>query len=159
MDSKCTSEEAIWALSLARKLHKGQKDKRGYPYTDHICQVTGGFLAAQDWDAAVVAAFHDILEDAKPEDKVQFWEAINKAFPSDISDAVCRITRAAGETYKEYIRNLAGNELARRVKLADLESNLDSARYDESLESLYERYRWAYRYLSGSTENDWEDCK
>ena len=39
-------------------------------------------------------------------------------------DAVTALTRRSGQTYEQYIEQVAGNAIARPVKLADLADNL-----------------------------------
>jgi hypothetical protein len=53
--------------------------------------------------------------------------------------AVDALTRRDDETYDAFIARLAGNPLAARVKLADLEDNLDLRRLPALTEHDHER--------------------
>ena len=66
------------------------------------------------------------------------------------------MTRREGETCEEFIRRSLTHPVARRVKLADLEDNLDIRRLatptDRDTERL-RRYLAAWRLLTGAEEN------
>ena len=49
-------------------------------------------------------------------------------YPEAVVAAVDRLTRRGGEPYEAYIERLAGDPVARRVKLADLADNLANNR-------------------------------
>ena len=69
---------------------------------------------------------------------------------SDVVDAVVALTRRPRQTYEEYIEQVAGNALARQVKLADLADNLANnmrlARRPDVMARI-ERYERAIRRL------------
>ena len=44
-------------------------------------------------------------------------------------DAVCSVTRYKGEDYFDFIRRCAQNPIGRRVKMHDLEDNMDILRF------------------------------
>ena len=56
-----------------------------------------------------------------------------------------------GEKYMDYVRRLAKNPLARRVKMADLTHNMDISRIRNPKQKDYDRirlkYKPAYEYL------------
>ena len=52
-----------------------------------------------------------------------------EGFSEQIVQAVDHVTRRDDETYEAFIERSAQNPLARRVKLVDLEDNMDMTRY------------------------------
>jgi len=108
------------ALQVAIKTHAGQLDKQGAPYLLHVLRV----VEAVSDEAKVVAALHDVIEDG-PSD-VQWENYCGSLLTNDEYEALTFLTRMGGETYDEYIAEIAeaSNALAREVKLADLRDNL-----------------------------------
>ena len=109
------------ALRIAVDAHRGQKDRYGAPYILHPLRV----LARVRTDAErVVAVLHDVVEDTN-------WTLAGLAaagFPERIVTAVDCLTKREGESYPRLIERAGENALARAVKLADLEDNLDVRR-------------------------------
>ena len=70
--------------------------------------------------ARAVAVLHDVLEDTA----VTAEELREANLSSEVVDAVTALTRRSGQTYEQYIEQVAGNAIARSVKLADLADNL-----------------------------------
>ena len=128
------------ALCLANERHFGQFDKQGMPYILHPIEVA---QMCETEDEIVVALLHDLLEDTSTTE-----DELKQLFPQKIVEAVVALTRKDGEKYKEYIIRLSENELAKSVKLKDLENNTDKRRGNIP-ESLQKRYSWAKEYLNG----------
>jgi len=75
----------------------------------------------------IIAVLHDVVEDSH-------WtiEDLRKeGFPEEVLHAVDRLTRREGEDYFDFIKRVKGNSLARKIKLADLEDNMDIRRLKE----------------------------
>ena len=74
-------------------------------------------------------------------------------FSSDVRDALVIIAKPENETYSDYIKNVAVNEIARHVKLSDLKHNMTTDRLPkeevgtQKYNKLQERYRKAKEYL------------
>jgi (p)ppGpp synthase/HD superfamily hydrolase len=109
------------ALALAVEAHRGQRDKAGQPYILHPLRV----MMRLETDAErTVALLHDVVEDTP-------WtlERLREAgYPEDVLRALDALTRRDGETYEAFVERLRPDALARRVKLADLEDNMDVRR-------------------------------
>lgn len=127
------------AIVIATEAHAGQVDKAGAPYILHPLRV---MLAVEGVEARVAAVLHDVVEDTD-------WtlEALRaEGFGTDVVEAVDHLTRREDEVYLDFCRRAAGNEIARRVKLADIADNLDPRRIEalpEGDRSLAGRYRKA----------------
>lgn len=117
------------AEQLARKMHAGQVDKAGEPYTGHLERVVTNLQRrwpdATD-DEIAAAWLHDALEDtvATPAD-------LRATSVSERTIAIVGlVTKPAGVAYLDWIRWLAGagDVSALQVKLADNEDNSDPGR-------------------------------
>jgi hypothetical protein len=73
-----------------------------------------------------------------------------EGFSDEVVAAVDHVTRRDGETYEAFIERIAPHALARRVKIADLEDNMDVTRLvvlDERGVERMQRYLRAWRRL------------
>ena len=139
------------ALSFARKCHEGQKDKGGNDYIGHPIRVADRCSSST---AMIVALLHDVMEDCDVTAYVLYAEG----FPKEVVKTVSILTRGDTETYNEYIQRLSKNKLAREVKLADLEDNMNVRRLNRELTeddlSLLNRYIRAYKFLKEVKDED-----
>ena len=109
------------AIEIAAQAHRGQVDKAGDPYILHVLRV---MLRMTDQTDMVVGVLHDIIEDTP-------WTAVDLAaegFPPEVVRVILLLSRDEGESYEDFISRLAPDPLARRVKIADLEDNMDLGR-------------------------------
>jgi hypothetical protein len=115
------------------------------PFILHPLRVMASFLDREDDDARMVAVLHDVIEDSD----VTCAMLLERGYPRAVVDAVEAISRREGERYRSYIERVAANPLAVRVKLADLQDNLDSRRPSTKELSPDAEYRYvsARRYL------------
>ena len=109
------------AIALAVQAHRGQVDKAGQPYILHPLRV---LFRLESEEERIVAVLHDVIEDTPttPAD----LRALG--YSEEILQALDCVTNRANETYEAFIERAASNPLARRVKLADLEDNMDLRR-------------------------------
>ena len=122
------------ALVIAVEAHQGALDKGGAPYILHPLRLMHQMATA---DQRIVAILHDVVEDSP-------WtlDALRaEGFSEEVVAAVDGLTRREGETYEDFIARGATNPLARRVKLADIEDNLDLRRLGEIREKDLERLK------------------
>ena len=141
------NQQYIKALDLASLKHREQKDKAGMPYFGHIARVSN---ACKTGPAKVVALLHDIIEDTDVTSE-QLEEAGMSEF---VIKAVLCLTRKNDEPYEDYIRRAAKNPIAREVKIADLEDNMDVRRLENVTEDDFKRmdkYLNAWKYLKSYT--------
>jgi (p)ppGpp synthase/HD superfamily hydrolase len=113
------------AIALAATVHSGQRDKAGAPYILHPLRM---MLKMNTLETQMAAVLHDVMEDCG----VTRALLAHEGFPTAVIDAVealsKKIVDGAEEPYEEFIRRAALNPIARRVKLADLEDNMDLSR-------------------------------
>ena len=137
------NEQFQIALELAVEKHKNQTDKAGNPYILHPLHVMENVNSKE---GKIVAILHDIIEDTDVTEDYLLKIGLSKR----IVDAVVALTRSEDMDYQEYIKNLSSNPLAKEVKLADLEHNMDLKRLPTLEEKDLDRnrkYQIAYHYL------------
>lgn len=140
------------AIAFATEAHAGQVDKLGEPYIDHCIRV----MDAVSGPAKRVAVLHDVAEDTAWE-APQIGSRLNLS--RDETFALIFLRRRDDETYAEYIELLASDEsayavagdLAREVKVADLQDNL-SRWVPELGDDLRKRYERALARLTTEGE-------
>lgn len=115
------------AIRLMFDLHKEQTDKSGLPYVFHPWHVAESM---DDEITATVALLHDAVEDTD-----LTLEGVREAgFPEAVVAALGCMTHDDSVDYMDYVRALAPNAVARKVKLADLRHNADITRLDAPTE-------------------------
>ena len=137
-----TLEQAISIASLA---HEGQLDKGGEPYILHPLRVMMKF---KDEKQRIVAVLHDVVKDTK----VTIQDLLGQGLDSELTDVILTLTRNEDENYDEYINRICYDELAMRIKLADLNDNMDMSRIDILTEKDYQRLA-KYRVVRKILEN------
>lgn len=133
------------AILIAAQAHLGQKDKYELPYILHPLRMALRFRSETEM---IVAVLHDVVED-NPD--WNFDRLRQEGFSEEIIQAVDHLTRRAEETYEEFTERAGKNPLARKVKLADLEDNMDMKRIKNLTEKdkdRLERYHQAWVKLS-----------
>lgn len=132
------------AIRIALDAHAGQTDKAGAPYILHPLRL----MLQMETDAERVAAvLHDVVEDSA-------WtlDALRaEGFSKEVVEALDELTRRPEETYEAFIERAARHPVARAVKRADLEDNMDLRRLHAVSEKDRERlarYLKAWRRLS-----------
>jgi (p)ppGpp synthase/HD superfamily hydrolase len=107
-------------LDIAIKAHAGQYRRDGVTsYIYHVYEVAKR-VNKFDEDHICVALLHDVIEDSD----ITADDLLKEGVPEHIVAAVSLLTKYVGTTYKKYLIEVKANELARRVKIADMLSNL-----------------------------------
>lgn len=112
------------AVEIAVKAHRGQKDRYGAPYILHPLRVMNRVETLRE---KMVAILHDVVEDTK----WTFADLQREGFPKEVIAAVDCLTKRDNEPYESLISRAAANPLARKVKLADLQDNMDVSRLND----------------------------
>lgn len=143
MTKMATIEDAI---SIAAQAHKGQKDKAGDPYLLHPLRM---MLRMNSEGAMMAAVLHDVVEDTG-------WtleQLREEGFLDEVLEAVDCLTHRSGESYQEFVERVQTNPIARQVKIADLEDNMNIRRISQlgakDLERL-EKYHKAWCMLTNA---------
>ena len=132
------------AKQIASKVHKGQVDKKNYPYMAHILDVASR-VAYLGESYEIVGLLHDAIEDAYPKEfQEKVINEIQATFDSQIFESILAMTKKSGEDYfEEYLPRLKGNKIALQVKIADASHNLSKAHLIED-SKLQEKLRAKY---------------
>ena len=123
------------AKQLCIKAHEGQFRRDGItPYSNHPIEVAN--VLTTD-DEKIVAYLHDILEDTEyvtTKGEKGSWihlpgelEEAKLAMcwiPERLANTVHLLTKAIVFSYRDYIKAIASNKLATKVKIADITCNL-----------------------------------
>jgi (p)ppGpp synthase/HD superfamily hydrolase len=141
MTKTATLEDAI---SIAALAHKGQTDKAGNPYLLHPLRM---MMRMKTEAEMMTAILHDVVEDSD-----WTFEGLREAgFSEEVLTAIDRVTNREDESYAQFIERAKQNPIARQVKIADLEDNMNILRIGEiqpkDLERL-EKYHKSWRLLT-----------
>jgi len=133
-------EKLELAIVLATEAHAGQT-YNGMPYILHPMRV---MMAVDTIEEKIVAILHDVVEDTN----VGIRE-IHLEFGDVIGDAVGAMTKMKGsdETYRQYLDRVKSNEIAKKVKLADMADNGDAVNLAGL--SIAKRLRLQAKYTRG----------
>lgn len=135
------------ALILTANRFQGVVDKEGKPYILHCLRV---MMSESDPNFQLAGLMHDLVEDTP----ISLDDLRQMGFSELVVEAVACLThRPEQHNYAEYICHLKTNELARRVKLADLSDNACLSRAplrpgkEAEDRSRMEKYVLSYQYL------------
>lgn len=109
------------AIMLAVQIHHTQKDRGGQPYILHPLRVMLRFESELE---RIVGVLHDVVEDSD----LTLEDMRDMGYSDEIVAALDGVTRRDGESYEEFFERSRLNPISRRVKLADLEDNMDFRR-------------------------------
>lgn len=112
------------SLALALAAHKGQKDKAGQPYILHPLRIMSKMQTPEEMSAALL---HDVLEDSD----MTAEELLAESIPKCVVEAVSCLTKIRNESYDCFIERVLTNDLATKVKIADIEDNLNILRLNQ----------------------------
>lgn len=133
------------AIRIAAEVHEGQRDRYGSAYILHPIRV---MMRVDSEVEKIAAILHDVVEDSD-------WTLADlqrEGFSDEVVTAVDCLTKRdeQNEPYMAYIDRVLTNPVAIKVKLADLEDNMDLTRIAIMTERDPERltrYHQAWRKL------------
>lgn len=114
--------ELLMAKKIAKTAHKGQFDKAGVAYFDHVKAVGE---AGETIEEKIVGYLHDVVENSD----ITLIDLAAHGFSRDILTAVDAITRRQDESLRKYNQRVESNPIAAKVKLNDL-------KYDSGLDRI-----------------------
>ena len=127
------------AYLFAEQAHRGQTDKAGKNYIFHPLAVASKLSSP---DEKVLALLHDVVEDTS-----YTFADIEREFGCKVAETLDYLTHRDGESYDDYLNRLSSNALAVRVKMADLNHNMELTRLTAISEKdikRFEKYAKAY---------------
>ena len=150
MDSEKNGDAAVVktiveiAELVAAKHHAGQfRRDMVTPYITHPAAVAR-LLRGEGEEMIATAWLHDVMEDCG-----ETYATLSAAgIPAKVIEAVSTLTKGC-ESYPDYLDFVKGNEICRRVKIADMLHNLSSS----PTASQVEKYTHGIMFLSGGLAN------
>ena len=138
------------AMRIAYAAHHGATDYNGVPYIFHPIH-----LAEQmdDEVSCCAALLHDVVEDT-----AVTLDELRRSFPEEVIEVVDLLTHKNGVDYFDYVRNIGKHPIAKKVKLADLNHNLDQTRCvgtglsDDRLKRWRDKYQKAMAVLENEDD-------
>ncbi|MER7010488.1 HD domain-containing protein [Saccharopolyspora sp. NPDC000359] len=110
---------------LAGRVHRGQVDKAGRPYVEHLAAVAAGVRERGGDQAQIAAAWlHDSVEDGAVSEQ---W-LLEAPLSAETKAIVLAVTKRSGEEPAEYAARILATPGALLVKEADLAHNSDPRR-------------------------------
>jgi (p)ppGpp synthase/HD superfamily hydrolase len=132
------------AIAIAVEAHRGQMDRYGAPYILHALRVMNRLHSPLE---QTVGVLHDVVEDTD----WTFEGLAKEGFPKEVIEALKAVTKHENEDYEKFVQRSASNPLAKKIKLADLEDNMDLRRMHEVTEKdlpRLQKYVKAWNFLS-----------
>lgn len=133
------------AIEIAITAHKGQRDKSGEPYVLHPLRLMS---RARTLEEKMVAVLHDVIEDST-------WtltQLRDEGFPREVVRAVGCLTKRQGEEYEAFIERAVSHPLALKIKVLDLEDNMNVLRLKKvdgkALKRLAKYFRAWHRIMT-----------
>lgn len=112
------------AIGIARQAHASQVDKGGADYIGHPLRV---MEKCETEEEKIVGVLHDVVEDSD----WTFEMLEEEGFTPDVIEALKCLTKVSeDENYDDFIARVMTNPLAVKIKLYDIEDNLDVSRLD-----------------------------
>lgn len=112
------------AIEIAKQAHAEQVDKGGADYIGHPLRV---MAMGKTEEEKIVGVLHDVVEDSD----WTFEMLEEEGFTPDIIDALKCLTKVSeDDNYDDFIARVMTNPLAVKIKLYDIEDNLDVSRLD-----------------------------
>ena len=131
------------AILFAFDAHRGQYDKSGLPYITHPLHVAESM---ETEDECVVALLHDVLEDTD----ITIEDLTRIGITDRQIAALKLLCHDDSVPYLEYVQAIRVDQIARKVKLADLHHNSDLTRMNvittQDIERV-EKYKQAIEIL------------
>lgn len=127
------------AIDLTNRRFADKQDRSGQPLILHPMRV---MMSSSTIEGRIVGIMHDIIEDTEKDLEPVTVETLRQlGFPENIVAAVETLTHRSDETYAAYIERIVqGPKLAVRVKLNDLNDNLNRIHELPEGEGMRQRY-------------------
>jgi (p)ppGpp synthase/HD superfamily hydrolase len=131
------------SLHIALRAYAGKTDKAGREYILHPLRV----MAKMETDLErATALLHDVIEDSD----ITAEDLLAEGIPSEVVEAVQSLTKRENEEYEDFVARAKKNKIAAKVKIADIEDNIDVLRLtslDEKDLARIKKYHSAWRFL------------
>ena len=111
------------SIEIALKAYCGKKDKAGKTYILHPLRIMAKMETEEEM---AVALLHDVIEDSHfTRDDLR-----EEGIPLAVVEAVQLLSKNDGESYDQFVGRVSENELASKIKIADIEDNINVLRLE-----------------------------
>jgi len=134
------------SLHIALRAYAGKTDKAGREYILHPLRVMAKMKTDLEMSAALL---HDVIEDSN----ITAEQLLAEGIPAEVVEAVVCLSKNENEDYQDFVARAKKNKLAARVKIADIEDNIDVLRLpavDEYDLARVQKYHAAWQFLNGN---------
>ena len=131
------------SLQIALRAYAGKTDKAGREYILHPLRVMAKMKTDLERSAALL---HDVIEDSD----ITAEQLLAEGIPAQVVEAVRHLSKNEDEDYMDFVRRAKQNPLASKVKIADIEDNIDILRLsalDEHDLARIRKYHSAWHLL------------
>src|SRR5215212_8989407 len=131
------------SLHIALRAYAGKTDKAGREYILHPLRGMAKMKTELEMSAALL---HDVIEDSE----ITADQLLAEGIPAEVVEAIQYLSRNENEEYPEFVARTKKNTLAAKVKIADIEDNIDVLRLtslDEYDIARITKYHSAWRFL------------
>ena len=132
------------SLNIALRAYAGKTDKAGREYIHHPLRV----MAKMKTDLEMsVALLHDVIEDSD----ITAEQLLAEGIPAEVVEAVLCLSKNENEDYQDFVGREKKNELAAKIKIADIEDNIDILRLpslDDYDLTRVQKYHSAWQFLN-----------
>lgn len=132
------------SLDIALRAYAGKTDKAGREYIHHPLRVMAKMKTDLEMSAALL---HDVIEDSD----ITAEQLLAEGIPAEVVEAVVCLSRNENEDYQDFVGRTKKNELAAKIKIADIEDNIDVLRLaslDEYDLTRIKKYHSAWQFLN-----------
>ncbi len=132
------------SLAIALRAHTGITDKAGRAYILHPLRIMAKMTTEIEMSAALL---HDVIEDSD----ITATELLAEGIPRVVVEAVLCLTKQSDENYHDFVLRAKQNPIARKVKIADIEDNINVLRITNLTEKDLVRiakYHAAWHFLN-----------
>src|SRR5215212_9593083 len=109
------------SLSIALRAYAGKTDKAGREYILHPLRLMAKMKTDLEMSAALL---HDVIEDSD----ITAEQLLAEGIPREVVEAVQCLSRNENEDYQDFVARAKKNMIAAKVKIADIEDNIDVLR-------------------------------
>ena len=131
------------SLQIALRAYSGKADKAGREYILHPLRVMAKMNTDLERSAALL---HDVIEDSD----ITAGDLLAEGIPPEVVEAIQYLSKSEGEDYQDFVARAKRNKIAAKVKIADIEDNIDVLRLsslDEWDLARIKKYHTAWRFL------------
>ena len=132
------------SLNIALRAYAGKTDKAGREYIHHPLRV----MAKMKTDLEMsVALLHDVIEDSD----ITAEQLLAEGIPAEVVEAVLCLSKNENEDYQDFVGRAKKNELAAKIKIADIEDNIDILRLpslDDYDLTRVQKYHSTWQFLN-----------